>query len=289
MKIYLVDYNIDEREPKKIFVSQYSSYKIGINVNGVDNSKIKFTKKSDGKLIAAEEEFKDYNTYSFQASTPEKTAYNIWVPYSNTGITFTLEVITTDSTVAELSSGGGMPTDLELNSLKVSGTLSADASNVYLKGNDLNLDVNIRNGNFQVINTANDIYDYNTGGNRKGVKINCDILNVENSIQTGTNCMIQTNQLDSNHINCNNSLQAPGLTCSMEEGTGTLTLNTMADSAYFMGNNMFFQSMGTLEFSGVTDLYFNFNKDGNILKAVPRNITDGSGNTYTVLALVSNS
>lgn len=289
MKIYLVDYNIDEREPKKIFVSQYSSYKIGINVNGVDNSKIKFTKKSDGKLIAAEEEFKDYNTYSFQASTPEKTAYNIWVPYSNTGITFTLEVITTDSTVAELSSGGGMPTDLELNSLKVSGTLSADASNVYLKGNDLNLDVNIRNGNFQVINTANDIYDYNTGGNRKGVKINCDILNVENSIQTGTNCMIQTNQLDSNHINCNNGLQAPGLTCSMEEGTGTLTLNTMADSAYFMGNNMFFQSMGTLEFSGVTDLYFNFNKDGNILKAVPRNITDGSGNTYTVLALVSNS
>ena len=63
----------------------------------------------------------------------------------------------------------------------------------------------------------------------------------------------------------------------------------MADSAYFMGNNMFFQSMGTLEFSGITDLYFNFNKDGNLLKAVPRNITDGSGNTYTVLALVPNS
>lgn len=124
MKIYLVDYNIDEREPKKIFVSQYSSYKIGINVNGVDNSKIKFSKKSDGKPIAVEEDFKGYNTYSFEASTPEKTAYNIWVPYSNTGITFTLEVITTDSTVAELSSGGGIPTDLEVNSLKTKGDIS---------------------------------------------------------------------------------------------------------------------------------------------------------------------
>lgn len=284
MKIYLVDYNIDEREPKKIFVSQYSSFKIGINVNGVDNSKIKFSKKSDGKLIAAEEEFKGYNTYSFEAGTPETIEYNIWVPYSNTGITFKLEVITTDSTVAELSSGG-MPTDLDLNSLKVSGTLSVDASNVYLKGNDLD----VRGGNVQVIQTANDIYDYSTGGYKKGVKINCDILNVENSIQTGTNGLIQTNQLDSNNINCSNGLQAPGLTCSTEQGTGVTTLNTMADSAYFMGNNMFFQSMGTLEFSGVTDLYFNFNKDGNILKAVPRDITDSSGNTYTVLALVSNS
>ena len=285
MKIYLVNYNIDEREPKKIFVSQYSSYKIGINVNGVDNSKIKFTRKGDEKLIIAEEEFKGYNTYSFEASTPETIEYNIWVPYSNTGITFKLEVITTDSTVAELSSGGGMPTDLELNSLKVSGTLSVDASNVYLKGNDLDL----RGGNVQVINTANDIYDYSTGGTRKGVKINCDILNVENSIQTGSNGVIQTNQLDSNNINCSNGLQAPGLTCSMDQSTGSLTLNTMADSAYFMGNNMYFQSMGTFEFSGVTDLYFNFNKDGNILKAVPRDITDGSGNTYTVLALVPNS
>ena len=133
MKIYLVDYNIDEREPKKIFVSQYSSFKIGINVNGVDNSKIKFTRKGDEKPITPEEEFKGYNTYSFEASTPETIEYDIWVPYSNTGITFLLEVITTDSTVAELSSGG-MPTDLDVNSLKVSGTLSADASNVYLKG-----------------------------------------------------------------------------------------------------------------------------------------------------------
>ena len=124
MKIYLVDYNIDEREPKKIFVSQYSSFKIGIKVNGVDNSKIKFSKKIDGKPIAAEEEFKGYNTYSFEASTPETTSYNIWVPYSNTGITFTLEVITTDSTVAELSSGGGIPDNLEVKSLKANGNIS---------------------------------------------------------------------------------------------------------------------------------------------------------------------
>lgn len=281
MKIYLIDYNIDEREPKKIFVSQYSSYKIGINVNGVDNSKIKFSKKIDGKPIAVEEEFQGYNTYSFQASTPETVEYNIWVPYSNTGITFKLEVITTDSTVAELSSGGGMPTDLELNSLKVSGTLSVDASNVYFKGNDLDL----RGGNVQVINTANDIYDYSTGGYKKGVKINCDILNVENSIETSTNGIIQTNQLNSNNIQCNNGLQAPGLTCSKEESTGTLTVNTMADSAYFMSNNMYIQSMGTLEFNGVTTLVFNFDQQGNLLKAVPRDITDSSGNTYTVLAL----
>lgn len=284
MKIYLINYNIDEREDKKIYVSQYSAYKIGIKVNGVDSSKIKFTRKSDGKLIVAEEEFKGYNTYTCEAGTPETTSYNIWVPYAKTGITFSLEVITTDSTVAELSSGG-MPTDLELNSLKVSGTLSANASTLYLKGNDLDL----RGGNIQVINTANDIYDYSTGGTRKGVKIDCDILNVENSIQTGTNCTIQTNQLDSNNINCSNGLQAPCLTCSREESTGMLTLNTMADTAQFMANDMFFQSMGTLEFNGVTDLYFNFNKDGNILKAVPKTITDSSGNTYTVLALEPNS
>ena len=281
MKIYLINYNIDEREPKKIYVSQYSSYKIGINVNGVDNSKIKFTKKSDGKPIAAEEEFKGYNTYSFEASTPETIEYNIWVPYSNTGITFTLEVITTDSTVAELSSGGGMPTDLELNSLKVSGTLSADASNVYLKGNDLDL----RGGNVQVINTANDIYDYNTGGYKKGVKINCDILNVENSIQTGINGVIQTNQLDSNNINCSNDLRAPGLTCSMEQGTGLLSFAAMADDVRFMSNAISFYSQGNLEFNGVTTLVFNFDNQGNLLKAVPRNITDSSGNAYTVLAL----
>ena len=64
MKIYLVNYNIDEREPKKIFVSQYSSYKIGIKVNGVDNSKIKLSKKTDGKVIAVEDDFKGYNTYN---------------------------------------------------------------------------------------------------------------------------------------------------------------------------------------------------------------------------------
>lgn len=280
MKIYLLDYNIDEREPKKIFVSQYSSYKIGINVNGVDNTKIKFSKKSDGKPIAVEEEFKGYNTYSFEASTPEKTAYNIWVPYSNTGITFTLEVITTDSTVAELSSGG-MPTELDLNSLKVSGTLSVDGSNVYLKGNDLDL----RGGNVQVIQTANDIYDYSTGGYRKGIKINCDILNVENSIQSGINGVINTNQLVSNNIQCSNDFSGPGLTCNVEQGTGKITMTATADNAFFQGYNLNFYAMENLEFNNVTMLSFNFNKDGNILKAVPKTITDNSGNTITVLAL----
>lgn len=283
MKIYLVDYNIDEREPKKIFVSQYSSYKIGINVNGVDNSKIKFSKKSDGKPIAVEEEFKGYNTYSFEAGTPETTTYNIQVPYSNTDITFLLEVITTDSTVAELSSGGGMPTDLELTSLKVTGTLSANASNVYLKGDDL--DVRVRGGNVQVIHTANDIYDYSTGGYRNGVKINCDILNVENSIETSNNGVINTNQLNSNNILCNNDLRAPSLTCSMEQGTGLLSFAVTADDVRFMGNAISFFSSGNLEFNGVTTLVFNFDQQGNLLKAVPRNITDSSGNTYTVLAL----
>ena len=273
MKIYLVDYNIDEREPKKIFVSQYSSYKIGINVNGVDNSKIKFSKKSDGKPIAAEEEFKGYNTYSFEASTPEKTSYDIWVPYSNTGITFTLEVITTDSTVAELSSGGGMPTDLELNSLKVSGTLSADASNVFLKGGN-KLDIKTEKNDIITATNSN-------------VDIYCTNLTANGDIEC--NGTFRGSSVQGNNLNCDSQFNAPGLTCSQEQDTGVLTLNTMADSAYFMGNNMFFQSMGTFEFNGVTDLYFNFNKDGNILKAVPRDITDSSGNTYTVLALVSNS
>ena len=139
MKIYLMDYNIDERKPKRIYVSQYSSFKIGINIIGADNSKIKFSKKSDGVAITPEGTFKDYSTFAFEAGTPETTSYNIFLPTgSTTGMIFTLDVITTDSTVAELSSGG-MPTDLELNSLKVGGTLSADLSNVYLKGNKLNI------------------------------------------------------------------------------------------------------------------------------------------------------
>ena len=157
MKIYLVDYNIDEREPKKIFVSQYSSYKIGIKVNGVDNSKIKFSKKSDGKPIAAEEEFKGYNTYSFEASTPETTAYNIWVPYSNTGITFTLEVITTDSTVAELSSGGGIPDNLEVNSLKTKGDISCTGT---FRGKSIQC----------------------KGGSITGPSLTCDYINADNQL-----------------------------------------------------------------------------------------------------------
>lgn len=278
MKIYLVDYNIDEREPKKIFVSQYSSYKIGIKVNGVDNSKIKFSKKSDGKLIAAEEDFKGYNTYSFEASTPETTSYNIWVPYSNTGITFTLEVITTDSTVAELSSGGGIPDDLEVNSLKVSGTLSADASTVYLKGgNNLNIGTE-KNDIITATNSNVDIY--------------CNNLTANNDIEC--NGTFRGSTVQGNNLNCQSQFNAPGLTCSMEQGTGLLSFATMADDVRFMGNAIQFYSQGGMfmqggagdfQIDGITQLAFNFNKDGNILKAVPKSITDSSGNTISVLAL----
>lgn len=218
MKIYLIDYNIDEREPKKIYVSQYSSYKVGINVNGVDNSKIKFSKKSDGKPIAVEEEFKGYNTYAFEAGTPEKTSYNIWVPYSNTGITFTLEVITTDSTVAELSSGGGMPTDLELNSLKVSGTLSADASKVYLTGQDLKISIKDR---YDVIRIDNELWDPSTWAQYTGVHAICDELQVNKKINcsdgqivykelTGMTCLGDSGYFSSN-------FSSPGINSTQDD------------------------------------------------------------------------
>ena len=281
MKIYLVDYNIDEREPKKIFVSQYSSYKIGINVNGVDNSKIKFSKKSDGKPIAAEEEFKGYNTYSFQASTPETTSYNIWVPYSNTGITFLLEVITTDSTVAELSSGGGMPTDLEVNSLKVSGTLSADASNVYLKGGN-KLDIKTEKNDIITATNSNvDIYctnltangDIECNGNFRGNSINC----IGGSIIGSS--------LTCDYVNGYKSLATTGFTAG-DDGSGGTSTNITSDSIYVMCSNMYMQGgAGNFQINGLTELTINFNKDGNILKAVTKTITDSSGNTITVLAL----
>lgn len=269
MKIYLVDYNIDEREPKKIFVSQYSSYKIGINVNGVDNSKIKFSKKSDGKPIAVEEDFKGYNTYSFEASTPETTTYDIWVPYSNTGITFKLEVITTDSTVAELSSGGGIPDELEVNSLKVSGTLSADASTVYLKGGN-KLDIGTEKND--IITATNQTVD-----------VFCTNLTTNGDFEC--NGTFRGTAVQGNNLECQSRFNAPGLTCSMEQGTGLLSFAAMADDVRFMGNAISFFSQGNLEFNGVTTLVFNFGNQGNLLNAVPRNITDSSGNTYTVLAL----
>ena len=279
MKIYLLDYNIDEREPKKIFISQYSSYKIGINVNGVDNSKIKFSKKSDGKPIAVEEEFKGYNTYSFEASTPEKTAYNIWVPYSNTGITFTLEVITTDSTVAELSSGG-MPTDLELNSLKVSGTLSADGSNVYLKGGN-KLDIGTEKNN--IITATNQTVDVNCTNLTANGDIECNGTFRGYSIQSYDS--ITSQSLTCDYVNGYKGLVTPGFTAG-DDGSGGTSTNITPDNLYLMGSNMFMQGgAGDFNINGITELTFNFNKDGNILKAVPKNITDNSGNTITVLAL----
>lgn len=284
MKIYLVDYNIDEREPKKIFVSQYSSYKIGINVNGVDNSKIKFSKKSDGKPIAVEEEFKGYNTYSFEASTPEKTSYNIWVPYSNTGITFTLEVITTDSTVAELSSGGGMPTDLELNSLKVSGTLSVDGSNVYLKGGN-KLDIGTEKND--IITATNQNVDIQCTNLTANGDITCNGTFRGTAIQSSDS--ITSQSLTCDYVNGYKALVTPGFTAG-DDGSGiTTSTNITPDNLYVMGGNMYMQGgAGDFQIYGITDLTFNFNKTGNILKAVPKTITDSSGNTITVLALESN-
>ena len=285
MKIYLVDYNIDEREPKKIFVSQYSSYKVGINVNGVDNSKIKLSKKSDGKLIAAEEEFKGYNTYSFQANTPETIEYNIWVPYSNTGITFKLEVITTDSTVAELSSGGGMPTDLELNSLKVSGTLSVDGSNVYLKGRN-KLDIGTEKNDIITATNQNvDIFCTNLTANGD---IECNGTFRGNSIHF--NESITGPSLTCDYVNGYKGLVTPGFTAG-DDGSGVTNSTTITpDNLYLMGNNMYMQGgTGNFQINGLTELTLNINKDGNILKAVIKTITDSSGTTISVLALVPNS
>ena len=280
MKIYLVDYNIDEREPKKIFVSQYSSYKIGINVNGVDNSKIKFSKKSDGKPIAVEEEFKGYNTYSFEAGTPETIEYNIWVPYSNTGITFKLEVITTDSTVAELSSGGGMPTDLEVNNLKVSGTLSVDGSNVFLKGGN-KLDIKTEKNDIITATNSNvDIYctnltangDIECNGTFRGTTINC----IDSIIGPSLTC---------DYVNGYKGLVTPGFTAG-DDGSGGTSTTITPDNLYLMASNTYIQGgAGNFQINGITELTFNFNKDGNIIKAVTKTITDSSGNTISVLAL----
>ena len=285
MKIYLINYNIDEREPKKIYVSQFSSYKIGIKVNGVDNSKIKFSNKSDGKPIAVEEEFKGYNTYSFEAGTPEKTAYNIWVPYSNTGITFTLEVITTDSTVAELSSGG-MPTDLELNSLKVSGTLSADGSTVYLKGGN-KLDIGTEKND--IITATNQTVDIACTNLTANGDIECNGTFRGYGIQSYGSILsydsITGQSLTCDYVNGYKALITPGFTAG-DDGSGGTSTTITPDNLYLMGNNMFMQGgAGDFNINGITELTFNINKNGNILKAVPKTITDNSGNTISVLAL----
>jgi hypothetical protein len=219
MKIYLIDYNLDERENKKIYVSQYSSYKIGINVNGVDNSYIQLTKKDDGEPISSEGDFKGYNTYSFEADTPQTTTFNVWVPYSTTGITFNLDVITTDSTVAELSSGGGsteIPADLELFTLKVGGdepTISADASNLYLKGDDLKITAKDND----VIYTG-EFYNSDNGEYVQGTIVNCNALTVDNGIdcQNGT---ITFNNLTGTYAYTQNldvygDFHSPTLTCN---------------------------------------------------------------------------
>ena len=303
MKIYLLDYNIDEREPKKIFVSQYSSYKIGINVNGVDNSKIKFSKKSDGKPIAVEEEFKGYNTYSFEAGTPEKTSYNIWVPYSNTGITFTLEVITTDSTVAELSSGGGMPTDLELNSLKVGGDglnniISAAPNLLHLTGQDLKITVKDRG---DIIYIDKELWDPTTYEQYTGIHAVCDELQVNKKINcsdgqiafrelTGMACMCDSGYFSSN-------FSSPGINCTQDSNYQSrleLTANSTTIRNESSGSEIVLGEYDAttggrksgLALNYVTQMIF---KDGSGTEynLVPIQITDSSGKTHTVLGVKS--
>lgn len=280
MKIYLVNYNINEREPKKIYVSQYSSYKIGINVNGVDNSKIKFSRKDDGKPIAVEGDFQGYNTYSFNAGTPETIEYNIWVPYANTGITFKLEVITTDSTVAELSSGGGMPDELELNSLTVSGTLSANGSNVFLKGGN-KLDIKTeKNDIITATNQTVDVFCTNLTANGD---IECNGTFRGNSIRA--NDSIIGPSLTCDYVNGYRSLVAPGFTTG-DDGSGGTSTNITSDNIYLMCSNTYIQGgAGNFQINGITELTFNFDRQGNVIKAVPKTITDSSGNTISVLAL----
>lgn len=304
MKIYLVDYNIDEREPKKIFVSQYSSYKIGINVNGVDNSKIKFSKKSDGKPIAVEEEFKGYNTYSFEAGTPEKTSYNIWVPYSNTGITFCLEVITTDSTVAELSSGGGMPTDLELNSLKVGGVglsnvISAEPNLLHLKGQDLKITIKNR---YDVIRIDNELWDPNTWEQYTGVRGECDELQVNKKINcsegqivykelTGMTCLGDNGYFSSNFTSPGiNSTQDNNYQPKLELTANSTTIkNENIGSEIVLGeydDSINGGRKSGLALNNVTQMIFKDSSESTY-NLVPIQITDGSGKTHTVLGVKS--
>ena len=299
MKIYLLDYNIDEREPKKIFVSQYSSYKIGIKVNGVDNTKIKFTKKSDGKPIAVEEEFKGYNTYTFEAGTPETTTYNIWVPYTNTGITLRLDVITTDSTVAELSSVGGMPTDLEINSLKVSGTLSVDGSNVYLNGQDLKITVTDR---YDIIRIDNDLWDPNSWEQYTGVrgvldelqvnkKINCSDGQIVYKELTGMTCLGDNGYFSSN-------FSAPGINSTQDNNyqprleltaNSTTIKNENINSEIVLGeydDSIAGGRKSGLALKNVTQMIFK-DSAGSSYNIVPIQITDSSGKTHTVLGVQS--
>lgn len=295
MKIYLLDYNIDEREPKRIYVSQYSSYKIGINIIGGDNSSI-LLQKDANTFITPEGTFKGYSTYSFEAGTPETVSYNIVV----NDITFTLYVITTNSTVAELSSGSGsaeVPADLELFSLKVGGeepTISADASNLYLKGEDFRLCA----GESEVIRTG-EVYDYNTGETRKGVEIQCDSLTANNYIQfndlTGNNIM-------GTSVNAYNNFGAPGLTSYNDlneyftriDMSGK-TISMMADSsngAIVIGEYGEYSTTGDyllktgLKIDNITDMTFK-DYDANVsYKVVPTDITTSDGITMKVLQLV---
>lgn len=312
MKIYLIDYNLDERENKKIYVSQYSSYKIGINVNGVDNSSISLIKDAD-TYINSEGDFKGYNTYSFEAGTPGTTTLEIYVPFSDTGITLPLTVITTDSTVAELSSGSGgsveIPADLELSSLKVGNsdypTINANENNLYLKGQDLKVTVDYPEYPFDVIRVA-DIYDMNTDETYQGVAIQCDDIQVNKTINCGNlNCYNGT--ISFNYLTGENFIggivdvpvdfNAPGIHTYRDEysnpklqmtGSNILIENPDKICKIVMGEYDDITGSGEIKsgfaLHNITEMTF-VDDAGMPQKVVPTDITDGSGMTYRVLTL----
>lgn len=310
MKIYLIDYNVDERENKKIYVSQYSSYKIGINVNGVDNSRIQLTKNSDETLIPSEGDFKGYNTYSFEAGTPETNTLNIWFPYLDGGLTFHLQVITTDSTVAELSSGSGgsteIPEDLELLSLNVGGegssnVIRAEPNLLYLKGQDLKVTVE---DYYDVIRIDDDLYDPNSWEQYKGVRVNCDEIQVNKKIDCSMG-LIAYNDLTGNYLAGNsgsfyNSFSSPGFSTYQDEWYKTkIDMNaniTMRDenggvnnggSEIILGEydeHITGERKNGLALNNVTQMIFR-DSSGSPLTVVPIQITDGNGMMYTVLGV----
>lgn len=310
MKIYLIDYNLDERENKKIFVSKYSSYKIGIKVNGVDNSTIELW--NDNNQIASEGDFKGYNTYSFEAGTPETTNLKIYVPYSNGDVTLTLDVITTDSTVAELSSGSGgggtpeIPTDLNLFSLYVGGegptnVIRAEPTLLHLKGEDFKVNAN----GTDVIRIDDELVDPNSWGNYTGVRVECDELNVNKKI----NCeygQISYNNLtgdyfSGNSVNAYNYFSSPGFNSFNDENfqpklevyANNITMRNGSTGSYDGGSeiilgeyeeNITGERKTGLALNNVTQMIFR-DSSGSPLTVVPIQITDGNGTMYTVLGV----
>ena len=174
-----------------------------------------------------------------------------------------------------------MPTDLELNSLKVSGTLSADGSNVYLKGGNK---LDIRTEKNDIITATNSNVDIQCTNLTANGDINCNGTFRGYSIQSNDSIVGQS--LTCDVVNGYKNLVTPGFTAGDDGSGSTTSMSITPDNLYMMGSNMYLQGgSGDFQIYGITDLTFNFNKSGSLFKGVPKSITDSSGNTYTVLAL----